>query len=404
MSKVQMASEEEPVLRQLDRWWFGYGSPTTLGLFRILIGVLAAINFLMLAGDWWDWYSEYGFIPAWLGRAQLGLNQPIGIGNLEIPRLDLIAGVTDPRIGIAFFVATIVFAVLTALGLWTRVSAFCLAVGVISLHHRSPWILHGGDTLLRMSVIYLAVSPAGRACSIDRLIRIRKGQESGPVEISLWPQRLLQVNLAIVYITTVWAKWFGSKWMDGTATYYPARLAEFYRFPVPKFFNDFPMVYFTTYGTLFVEFSLGTLVFFRPLRKWCLLAGVLLHGFIEYSMNIPLFSYLMVTWYISHYDGEEIAEFLKRLGNRLRPKTGLKVFLPKDRKLEPAGAEFLDAVDPMGLVEYLPGQQETWSAERVDGQPRKPFRGAIYRSVGAWIFALVPGLWRRTVERCTEPA
>ena len=83
--------------------------------------------------------------------------------------------------------------------------------------------------------------------------------------------------------------------MNGTATWYPVRLAEFYRFPVPSFLNDLPIVYLTTYGTLIVEFSLATAVFFRPLRKYVLLAGVLLHGFIEYSMNIPFFSFLMIS-------------------------------------------------------------------------------------------------------------
>ena len=29
-------AEEEPLLRQYDRWWFGYGSATSLGVFRIL--------------------------------------------------------------------------------------------------------------------------------------------------------------------------------------------------------------------------------------------------------------------------------------------------------------------------------------------------------------------------------
>ena len=48
-------------------------------------------------------------------------------------------------------------------------------------------------------------------------------------------------------------------------------------------------------------------MFFRPLRKYVLIAGILMHGYVEYSMNIPLFSYLMVSTYICFYDGEEIS-------------------------------------------------------------------------------------------------
>jgi hypothetical protein len=395
---------EEPLLKQLDHWWFGYGSPTSLGLFRILIGTLGFLNLLMLSGDWSAWFGEHGFVPAWLGQAWLGPPQPIGIGDLAVPRLDLISGVTDPTIAIGFFVLGIVSALTTALGILTPVSAFLFAITTVSLQHRNIVILHGGDTALRIGAIYLAVSPCGRACSLDRLFRLRQGEAEPAPQISLWPQRLVQFNMALIYFTTVWAKFFGPKWLNGVATWYPARLAEFYRFPVPHFMNDLPMVYLTTYGTLFIEFSLATLVFFRPLRNWILLAGVLLHGFIEYSMNIPLFSYLMTSYYVCHFDGEEIGAYAKRLGDRLRGKLGLKVFLPPGVSLTANGERFLHAVDPFGLVSYLPNEHLRevnfgWDAKKPDGRRANPFRGMAYRSPGAWLFLLIPGLWRKMMLR-----
>lgn len=391
---------EEPILRQLDRWWFGYGSPTTLGVLRICIGTIVFLNLLSLSGDWGAWFGEYGFMPAWLGRIVLGPNQATGLG-FDVARLNLIGAVTDPRIGVAFFTLTTVLALTTALGLFTRFSASLLALCFVSLHHRNVSILHGGDTVMRIMVIYLAVSPCGRACSLDRLFRLRRGEEDEPASISLWPQRLVQFNVALIYFTTVWAKWFGPKWMNGTATWYPVRLAEFYRFPVPSFLNDLPIVYLTTYGTLIVEFSLATAVFFRPLRKYVLLAGVLLHGFIEYSMNIPFFSFLMISCYVSHYEGEEVAGFCHRLGDRLRGRLGLEVRLPSGRHLTPRGERFLQAVDPFGLVRFLPGSDE-WRATKANGKPAHPFRGAAYRSPGAWVFLIVPSLWRRIVVGSTE--
>ncbi|RYG26655.1 hypothetical protein EON82_02510 [bacterium] len=403
----QQVVVEEPMLRQLDRWWFGYGSPTSIALFRIIIGTLGFLNLLMLSGDWEAWFGEHGFVPAWLGQAWLGPAQPIGVGDLAVPRLDLISGVTNPTLAIGFFVLATVSALTTALGLFTPISAFLFAVTTVSLHHRNIVILHGGDTTLRLGAIYLAVSPCGRACSLDRLFRLRRGEAEEAPQISLWPQRLVQFNMALIYFTTVWAKFFGPKWLNGTATWYPARLAEFYRFPVPSFMNNLPMVYLTTYGTLLVEFSLATLVFFRPLRNWVLLAGVLLHASIEYSMNIPLFSYLMTSYYVCHFEGEEIAAYAKRLGGRLRGMLGLEVYLPSGKKLTPNGERFLHAVDPFGLVRYLPNEHERqvnegWDAKKPDGRRAHPFRGVAYRSPGAWLFLLVPGLWRRMMLRSVE--
>jgi hypothetical protein len=311
------------------------------------------------------------------------------------------------RIVDAFFGVAIVAAFLTALGLWTRISAFVLAICIVSLHHRDTAILHGGDSAMRIAVIYLAVSPCGRACSLDRLFRLRRGEEDGPVEVSLWGQRLVQYNLALIYVTTVWSKWFGPKWMSGIATWYPARLPEFYRFPVPGLFNDLPFVYLTTYGTLLTEFAMGTVVFVRPLRKYVLFAGVMLHGFIEYSMNIPMFSFLMTSQYVAHFDGEEVAAYIRRLGERFQPLMGLEVFLPPGRRLTPAGERFLQAVDPFGFVRYLPNahlrdRDLGWDAKKDNGKRSNPFRGVGYRAPGAWPFMIVPGLWRRMMLTSTE--
>ncbi len=391
---------EEPLLRQFDRWWFGYGSATSLGVFRILMGFIIFLNLLSLAIDWSSWFGERGFVPAWLGQAWLGRTQELW--GMEVNRLNLLGGVTDPRMALGAFIVTTLAALMTSIGLFTRFSAYVLAILFVSLHHRNAAILHGGDTVMRIGAIYLAVSPCGRACSLDRLLRLRKGEADESETMSLWPQRLVQYNTALIYFTTVWAKSFGDKWLNGTATYFPARLAEFYRFPVPSFANDFPLVYLTTYGTLLVEFSLATLVFFRPFRKYVLLAGVALHGFIEYAMNIPLFSALMISCYVCHFDGEEISAYCKRLGERLRGKLGLEVSLPAGARLSATGARFLDAVDPLGLVAYVPG--ERWEARTANGGAANPFWAAAFRSPGAWIFLALPGAWRRMVVESTEVA
>lgn len=401
-------SSEEPLLRSFDLWWSGYGSPTTLGVLRILVGTLAFLDLLMLSGDWGVWYGENGPVPAWLGQLTLGGPVATGLG-FDVNRLDLIAGVTDPRIAVAFFALTAVFAVTTALGFYTRLSTFLLAVGLVSIHHRDTVILHGGDTILRIMVLYLAVSPCGRACSLDRLFRLRRGEEEGSVEVPLYGQRLVQFNIALVYFTTVWEKTFGTHWRDGTAVWYTSRLREFYRFPVPRITSEFPFVYLATYGTIAIEFSLATLVFFRPLRKYVLLGGVLLHGFIEYSMNIPLFSFLMISAYVCHFDGGEISAYCRRLGDQFRPLMGLEVYLPSGLRLSPNGQRFLHAVDPFGFVRYLPNAHPRekdlgWDAKKDNGKRSNPFRGVAYRAPGAWPFLIVPTLWKRVQLGCVEAA
>ncbi|RYG28023.1 hypothetical protein EON81_29210, partial [bacterium] len=213
----------------------------------------------------------------------------------------------------------------------------------------------------------------------------------GPVRVSMWSLRLVSFNVALLYFTTTWLKWFGGMWKDGTATWYPARLNEFDRFWVPDFLNEMPFVKVTTYGTLLTEFLMGTLVFYRPARKYVLAMGVMMHTFIEYSMNIPMFSYLMFASYLSFFDGEEAEEWAKRWAARLA-KWRTVVRLPAGTRLRPSGEAALSAVDPFDLVTYEEGSEPTFKNTRA---------GAL-RSLGAWPFAWIPGVWKGFLNRALD--
>ena len=310
-------------IRILYAYWFKYGSPVTMGVFRAVMGALIFINFCMISIFYQDWFSESGYVPSWVGSQYIVKDVFLTHdGSIRLPRVDVLYGVTNYQVLMAFNLLILLAALLTSLGLCTRISSIILAIGIVTFHHRNGLILHGGDSVMRLGALYIAIAPSGAAFSLDRLIARRRGfAPEIPPNVSMWPQRLVAYNCCLIYFTTTWEKWFGFLWKSGVATWYPARLHEFDRFPVPSFMNQFPMVYITTYGTLATEFCLATLVWFKPLRKWVLLAGIMLHGYIEYSMNIPLFGYLMVTLYLSFYEGEETSAWFDRLKARFAKKT-----------------------------------------------------------------------------------
>jgi len=399
--------------RQLEEYWFGYGSPVTIGVMRILIGITVFFNLLITFAGFDDWYTEHGFVPVWAARTYL---PPVdrtynffgiqGVAPFDIPRLDLIGGVTDTRVALAFWIITLLACITMTFGFFSRTSAIVLALCIISIHHRNAMILHGGDTLQRIAVMYMALAPCGKACSLDRLIGLYRGKIApGSVRVSLWPQRLITFNLALVYFTTVWHKWGGDKWRDGTATWFPARLNEFKRFWIPDFVNQLPMVKLTTWGTLATELAMGTLVFYKPFRKWVLLAGLLMHGYIEYSMNIPMFSFSICALYITFYEGDEVVAWCRRLGQRLN-RFALNVYLPKGMRFLPGPGAAIIAADPLALVNYETGDDEQWKAIDAKGHSRNPFSASRNRSLGGWVIAVVPGLWRRMlgqIEKAPEP-
>jgi hypothetical protein len=398
-------------LISLDDWWFGRRSPVALGLFRVLIASMAFISLALTLFDFDAWYTERGFAPVrlierWMhypsSRVHFGEELFFTL-PFEIPRLNLLSGVTNSGVTLAFYLAVMLLALLTAVGLWTRVSSILLAIGIVSLHHRNPLILHSGDSLLRLCMLYIAVAPSGAAVSLDRFIGVWRGRlPKEPEPVSLWGQRLIQYQVALLYFTTAWWKWFGTYWKDGTATWYPTQLREFDRFWIPPILEQQPFIAITTYGTLVAEVALATLVFYKPLRKWVLLSGIALHGYIEWRFNIPMFAFIILSTYVCFYDGEEVQAWAKRLGARFK-RLKLKMLLPEGQRLHPTRGAAIDNLDALGVVEFDYGQAGMWQAIDAAGKlKRNPARAAWLRMPGAWPF-LMPGLWRRMLESSTEP-
>ena len=83
---------------------------------------------------------------------------------------------------------------------------------------------------------------------------------------------------------------------------------------MPYLFDRLWMIKLLTWGALAVELAMATLVWFRDLRYPVLLAGWLLHLGLEYSMNIQLFQWVILSTYVLFVDPAD----LRRLTQRLR--------------------------------------------------------------------------------------
>lgn len=280
-----------------NEFWFLPQPPTAIALYRILFGLTVLAYGSLLAPDVLVWLSDRGVLS-------------LATSRLVVPgfQLNLLAILPhgDEWV-IAFFVTFMVAALTLTLGLWTRTSALLVFLGLVSIQHRNALILNSGDTFLRLAAFFLMFSEAGSAWSLDRIRRLRRGQEAGPPPLGApWAQRMIQLQLALVYFSTFWWKSQGSTWVDGTALYYTSRLEEFWRFPVPYLFEHLWLIKLATWTSLLIEFALATLVWFRELRYWVLGAGVCLHLGIEYAMNIPLFAWIMITAFTTFLDSNDL--------------------------------------------------------------------------------------------------
>ena len=278
-----------------------------LALFRILFGLVLLLNWALLAPDVLTWLGERGVLTAETARRMTG------------PRLSVFP-LLPP--GDAWVLAVFAITVLATLGLTlgyrTRTCAVVAFLAIVSIHHRNQLVLHSGDTLLRLISFLLIFSPAGDALSVDRWRRRRAGAaEPAPVLRALWTQRLIQLQVAVLYFATAWWKLSGGAWRDGTAVYYILRLVDFQRFPLPLeslWVDSLAATRLLTWAALAVEFAMALLVWVPAFRYPVLIAGACLHLGLEYTLNIPVFQLLMLACLVLFVPPADVL----RAGTRLR--------------------------------------------------------------------------------------
>ena len=268
-----------------DRFWFEPVSTASVALFRIAFGALVFFWTLSLSPSLFAFFSGNGILP----------ERPRLLGGAW-SLLDAFGG--DTAVALVY-VALLLASVCLTFGFKSRLSAFVVFVCVVSLTRRNPWVLNSGDIFIRVLSFYMLFMPAGVALSVDRWLRERHDFWAFPTK-PVWPLRLVQVQLSILYVTAVWDKVRGTTWNDGTAVSYAFRIGDLQRFPVPGFVVDsVVLANVLTFGTLAIELSLGILVWNRKLRPWVLLAGVALHLGIDYAVRVGFFSYVVLVAYIA---------------------------------------------------------------------------------------------------------
>lgn len=291
------------IRRDWNEFWFSRVSSVPLGLFRMVFGTLVVAYGLLLFPERFLWFSDQGVLSVADSNTYNGIGPgPWRLNPLSLPHSDYLLT--------PFFVIFLIAAVGLTLGFWTRTSSVIVYLCLSALHNRNSPIHNSGDTVMMVLSAYLVLSPAGAACSLDRLWRIFRGKEGDePPMIVPWAQRLMQLQIAILYLCASLSKVTGPQWVDGTAAYYPMHLPESARFPT-LWPDNIYIINLATWGTMVIEMALAALIWVPRLRLYVLAGGVLLHLGIEYSMNIPLFSFLMMASYINFLTQADIQCFL----------------------------------------------------------------------------------------------
>jgi predicted DCC family thiol-disulfide oxidoreductase YuxK len=139
---------------------------------------------------------------------------------------------------------------------------------------------------------------------------------------------MIQLLVMFLYADAFLWKIGGEQWMSGLAIYYTSRLPEFYRFPTPYLFEHLWTLKAMAWGTLVIEGALGLLLWVKELRYWILLSGVFLHLGIDWTMNIPLFAWVLMTAYLAWIAPADLERFFAWARERVNRWTSFAAPIP----------------------------------------------------------------------------
>jgi Vitamin K-dependent gamma-carboxylase len=267
-----------------QRFWFEPQSTSTLALFRIAFGLVVLGWTLSLTPNLFAFLGPDGIEPDSFGRAA--------------GEWGLLTGAGRPTV-VAVFLGTLAGAAALTVGWHARIAAVVVFVGIVSIEQRNALISNSGDGLLRNLAFYCMLAPSGAALSLDRLRAGRDASWRFPRRAP-WALRLIQIQVSVGYLATVWLKLQGASWRDGTAVSYALRMEDVHRLPTPEFLTRSPVTTEAlTFGTLALELALGILVWNRVLRPWVMSLGIVMHVVIEYSIVVGFFGMAVLAAYLA---------------------------------------------------------------------------------------------------------
>jgi len=300
------------IWRAWRNFWFEPSGTSSIGLYRILFGLLVLqVGLIHLSGHFEEWYGPDSMVTLPTVVNHFWFNEP---------RFDLFLLFPQTNPSFTFlYVVFIVAAACLCLGLFSNYSALAVWLILLSMHHQNPYNINGGDAFLRAVAPLLALSHCGDRFSLDALIAKKMGRSASiPSQRNPWAQRMIQVQLALVYWQTFCCKISGEQWLDGTAIYYATRLDDMIRFPAPFITDNWLLLKALDYFTLMIEFLAWNAIFIKECRYYILAGLLFLHLGIDYLINLPVFEWAFIFTLVTFIEPTDLDSLILHLLKKVR--------------------------------------------------------------------------------------
>ena len=304
-----LASSLKDIARQWDEFWFQPEDPLTLGVLRIVTGLMLVYTHVV-------WGIK---LEAFLGAN--GFQDPLLVRELvpDSTAWSFWWYVPESSLWTVHWVCVGAL-VLYTLGLWTTVTKWAAPLITISYANRAPNANFGLDQINAMLALYLAIGPCGAKLSLDRLWKnYRCGvcslRDEGrwsvpavaPSSTARLSTRLIQVHMCVIYFFAGVSKLKGDAWWNGEAVWMALSNTE-YQSRDLTWIAWYPWISdLLTHATIMWEMTFWIFVWRPVWRPIYLLIGVLMHVGIGMFLGMWTFGLVMIFTYISYIPPETLS-------------------------------------------------------------------------------------------------
>lgn len=283
--------------RERAQSWIGEINAKPVCAFRIVMGAILIFWYIELLPDT-DLFF-YGLFPQEIMQRLKS--------EYFLSPLDWVSGEWWPLLFIALGFISSVFLLL---GWRSRIAAIVSFICLVSIQHQNLLLWDGSDAVIRVTSFWLIFCPIDRVYSIDAMVAARRGR-SLSIYAPAIGVRLLQLQVACIYLVSGWAKLHGMPWLDGTALHYALNLGPAWnRMLATVLSQQQSLVMIGTAGTLLFELFFCFFLFspwFQPwLKIFALVWGAALHLLIMLTLKIGWFTQVMLGTYVLFFEPEWI--------------------------------------------------------------------------------------------------
>lgn len=204
------------------------------------------------------------------------------------------------------FFAFIGIIILFTLGYRTRIVTPVVLLLLICLQSNNPYMLNGGDTIYRITLLFLMFANLSEHYSLDAWLRGRRSRPQRPRR-RLIPEYisnaahntaliLCAFQIIVIYVVSGIWKLIGDEWLEGTALFYALRIDSFIAYPMinEMLWQSSLLIYVATFIALWVQTLFPFALLWRPSRIFVLVSLVFMHTGIAVLLGLWPFSLVMI--------------------------------------------------------------------------------------------------------------